>query len=87
MNHIKSPKIKELLQDLKGKTIFGLKRTLKFLKKGKVQKIYLASDAPPLPKFNLKEKIEIIKLNQNKEELKEICKKKFNVSVISVLKE
>ncbi|MEM1535683.1 MAG: ribosomal L7Ae/L30e/S12e/Gadd45 family protein [Candidatus Pacearchaeota archaeon] len=87
MNQTSDPKIKELLQDLKGKTIFGLKRTLKLLKKGEVQKIYLASDAPPLPKFNLKEKVEIIKLNQNKEELKEICRKKFNISVISVLKE
>ncbi len=73
--------IKELQES---KVIFGPKRTLKFLKKGLVKKIYLASDAPAM---HLKEKnVEIITLDVNKENLKEICKKNFNISVISVLK-
>ena len=75
----------DLIKDLKEeKIIFGSKRTLKFLKKGLVKKIYLASDTPTI---HAKEKnVEIVVLDVNKENLKEICKKNFNVSVISVLK-
>ncbi|MCS7134723.1 MAG: ribosomal L7Ae/L30e/S12e/Gadd45 family protein [Candidatus Pacearchaeota archaeon] len=78
------PNTEELLEDLNKKVIFGMKRTLKFLKKGKVEKIYIASDAPPAP---IKGNVKIIRMKQNKEELKEICKKRFNISFVSVLKE
>jgi len=72
-----------LTKELKGKNvIFGLKRTLKFLKKDLVEKIYLAFDSP---KIDTK-KVEVIKLKLTKEDVKETLKKRFNISVVAVLK-
>lgn len=77
--------LEELKKDLKRNVVFGTRRTLKLLKEGKIEKIYLSSDAPI--EIEKLKGVKIIRMKQGQEELKEICKKKFNVSVISVLKE
>jgi ribosomal protein L30E len=76
----------ELIQDLKEKkVVFGTKVSKKYLKKDLIEKIYLASDAPHIS-FSEKTEVPIIKLAETKENLKELCKTRFNVSVISILK-
>ncbi|UCD21041.1 MAG: 50S ribosomal protein L30 [archaeon] len=73
-----------LVKELRGKKyIFGLKRTLKLLKKKLVEKIYLALDAPEIKK---QKGVDIVKLDDNKETIKETLKKNFNISVIAVIK-
>jgi ribosomal protein L30E len=81
-----------LKKELKTKgVILGTKKTIKNIlkKENKVEKIYVSSDCPEDIKNNL-EKIkgvdtELIYLDFTKEDLKDICKKPFNISVISVL--
>lgn len=84
--------IRELKKELKTKkVIFGPKVTLKKVKKDKdnIDKIYIVSDCSEetiklFQKAKVKNKI--IKLDLDREELKELCNKKFNISVISILK-
>ncbi len=84
--------IKELKKELKTKkAIFGPKVTLKEIKKDKdnIDKIYVVNDCSEetiklFQKAKVKNKI--IKLDLDREELKELCNKKFNISVISILK-
>lgn len=88
--------INNLIKDLKKrKIIFGPKVAFKKLKKdkGSIEKIYLSSDCPKriiedIKNFKKKKiKIDIITTNLTKEELKELCKKPFNISFISILSE
>ena len=81
----------DLEKDIKERNIaIGAKVALKKLKLGLVERIYLAEDCPEeiINKIqNEKNKAEIIKLGLNKEELKETCKKPFNISIIAIVKE
>ncbi len=74
------------------KIIFGTKEAIKALKRNpnKIEKIYIASDCSEDIIKRLEQtqtKASLVKLTQTIEELKEICKKPFNISVISVLKD
>lgn len=76
----------------KKKIIFGSKRCIKELVKGRVKRIFLASDAGEV-KNKIKEyaklsdtKLDIIELNKTKKEVQEITKKPFPTSVISVIR-
>lgn len=73
------------------KLIIGKERTLKFLKKGELTKIYLAKN---VDKESLEDisyyaelnKTEIVHLKQNNDELGTLCKKPFSIAVMSLLK-
>jgi len=76
----------------KRKIIFGSKRCIKELSKGKVERIFLVSDAGEI-KNKIEEyaklskiKVEIINLNKTKKEVQEITKKPFAISVIAVMR-
>ncbi len=81
-----------LKKELKTKAkIFGSKRTLKFLKTKDpgIEKIYISGDCPEIIRSEIselaeKQKIEVIFLDFSKEELKDICKKPFNISIVSI---
>lgn len=84
----------ELRKDLtlNKKIIFGSKRCLKELSKGRIERIFLASDAGEV-KNKIEEyaklsniKVEVISLDKTKKEIQEITKKPFNTAVIAVMK-
>ncbi len=81
--------IENLLGEIKeNRAIYGSKVALKQLKKGIVEKIYIANDCPLDIEEKLKEaEANIIKLDVTKEMLKDMCKTQFNISVISIIKE
>lgn len=74
------------------KIIIGAKRCVKELKKGSIEQVIFSVDLPPELKKKIEaeaknaKNIEIVQLDKTKEELAELCKKPFNISVISVLK-
>ncbi len=78
-----------LKKELKTKeAIFGTK--IAFKKKDIIEKIYVAEDCPEEIKKRIntlakKQKIDLIFLEFSKEELKDICKKPFNISILSIL--
>ncbi|MBU0930346.1 MAG: ribosomal L7Ae/L30e/S12e/Gadd45 family protein [Nanoarchaeota archaeon] len=81
--------IEDLKKDLKTKKpIFGSDRVIKELKIGKLNKIYLASNCKDEIKADIKHyaklsDIKVIELEETNEDLGVICKKPFNISVIS----
>jgi len=73
------------------KIIIGYNRTLKMIKRGEVEKIFLAKNVPE----NIKKDIEYYQkfgnfevevLNYSNEEVGLLLKKTFKISVISILK-
>jgi len=69
------------------RALYGSRTAIKQLKKGNAEKIYIAKDCPK----EIEEKLialnaNLIKLELTKEMLKELCKKPFDISVISILK-
>ena len=73
------------------KIIIGYNRTLKMIKRGEVEKIFLAKNVPE----NIKKDIEYYQkfgnfevevLNYSNEEVGLLLKKPFKISVISILK-
>lgn len=82
--------IDNIVKEIKTREVlFGAKVTLKRLKKDKetIEKIYLSEDCPIKTITEIRAIFpETIDTGMTKEELREICKKPFNISVISVLK-
>lgn len=80
-----------LKKELKTKgAFFGAK--VPFKKSEFIWKIYISKDCPSetkekLKKLSKKHEIELISLDFSKEELKDICKKPFNISVASIFSE
>jgi len=70
-----------------GKLILGMKRTLKLLKKNKIEKIYLSATHPKviLERDEIK-KVKIEKLYLNSLELGKYLGKSFSVAVVGVIK-
>ena len=71
------------------KLILGSKRTLKFLRQGKLSKIFITSNCPAAVARDIeshKGDAEVIVLSQANEELGAICKKPFSISLAGVLK-
>lgn len=92
METIKKIKKENGLNNLKkefkeGKIVLGTKKTIKLLKKGKIEKIYLSNTAP---KFFLEleelKKIELEYLNIDALGVGKLLGKNFPVSVIGVTK-
>jgi large subunit ribosomal protein L30e len=81
--------IRKLLKD--NEVVLGTERTLKELKTGKIEKVYLSDNAPEevradLNKYGKLNDVEIVNLKFSNEELGEICKKPFLISVIGKIK-
>jgi len=81
-----------LRKDLKTREmIFGADRTIKLLKNGKIERVYLASNCSDSNKndilyYSKLAGIEAEELEESNEDLATICKKPFNISVVSVKK-
>ncbi len=79
----------DLKKDLKEKKpIIGSDRTLKALKNGKLERIYMASNTKEDIKEDIKyysklANVKVIELKEDNSKLGIICKKPFNISVIS----
>lgn len=85
----------DLVKELKHKKIiFGPKVAIKQIKKDMIETIYITDDCPSVQKDKIKtiakqtkaRKIEIKQIKETTEQLQELFKKPFNISVISVLK-
>jgi len=82
--------IKKLLD--KGKLVFGADRTLKSLRKGLLEQVFLASNTKEELKESIEKyagmgKVKIETLKIPNDELGTACKKPFSISVIGVLKQ
>lgn len=84
--------IDDIKKILKSKSlVIGTGRTVKYLKTGKLSKVYVSSNCPDEIKNDLKyygdlSQTPVIELEQTNEEMGILCKKPFFVSVLSVLK-
>jgi len=72
------------------KIIIGTDRVIKGLKKGEVKKVIITTNAPEIVKEDISHYgklagAEIIIEKITNEELKEICKKPFNISIIGFI--
>ncbi len=81
--------IKKLLKSKN--LVVGTGKTVKYLKVGKLSKVYVSSNCPADIKEDLKyygelAQTPIIELEQTNEEIGTLCKKPFFISVLSVLK-
>jgi large subunit ribosomal protein L30e len=85
--------LKEIGKLLKTKKlIFGTETTIKNLKKGRLSKVFLSSNCPDSIKEDIKyyskiSNTDTIQLEVSNEELSQICKKPFSVSIVSIIKE
>lgn len=82
--------IKKLTKE--NKLIFGIKQTIKLLKLGKIDRVFLASNSSDEIREDMEyycgiAKVPLVKLAFPNTELGLICKKHFSVLVIGVLKE
>ena len=88
----KSFSLAEFKKLLKSKPIvIGTERTVKNLKKGRIEKIFLSSNCPANVEKDLSYyaplgKADVVKLQYPNDELGVICKKPFSISVLSILK-
>jgi len=84
--------IDEIKKLLKSKSlVIGTERTVKYLKTGKLSRVYCSSNCPQEVKDDLKyygqlSNTPIINLEQANDEVGVVCKKPFLISVLSVLK-
>ena len=83
--------LKLLMQNQPERVVIGSNRTLKLLKLSKVDKVYIAKNAPEDILNDIKyyaklANVEVIPLSLSNEELGAILKKPFKVAVVSVLK-
>lgn len=84
--------IAEIRKLLKGKKLtIGTEKTLKLLRLGKLEKIFLASNCPPKIIDNLNyykniKDFKIVKLNYPNDEVGTMCKKPFPISILSLSK-
>ena len=80
--------LEDLKKALKEKTItFGTDKTLKMLRNGTVKKVFLSSNCTKeiedtINNYAKLNKVEIIKLKQQSDEIGLTCKKPFSISVL-----
>lgn len=82
------------IRDLKGylksdKVVLGTEKTLKLLKQGAVQKVFLSSNCPDDVKKDIEyyaklAEASLVYLKQPNDELGTLCKKPYPVSVLSI---
>ena len=85
-----SGEIKKLLKSKR--LIIGTQRTLKGLKEGKLQRVYVSSNCPAsvrqdIAHYTRIHPVEIVELEQPNEDVGGLCKKPFLISVLGLLKE
>ncbi|MFH1173949.1 MAG: ribosomal L7Ae/L30e/S12e/Gadd45 family protein [archaeon] len=73
------------------KAVFGTKRTLDLLKKGKIIKVYLSVNCPADVRKDVQRYLvvcpaDVVELDMPNDELGTICKKPFAISVLGQLK-
>lgn len=69
-----------------GKLVFGADETLKFLRAGKLVKVFLSSNCDVLVKSSIERSgIGFVSLSETSDEIGVICKKPFSISIIGVL--
>lgn len=71
--------------------IFGTEETIKAIRSGKLEKIYLTSNCKESSKEDIERfagmaGVEIVALSQPNDELGALCKKPFSISVVGVVK-
>lgn len=81
--------IKKLLKTKK--LVIGTERTIKSIKLGKIEKVFLSANCPKnvlddIDYYSRMGDFRIIKLRYPNDELGALCKKPFLISVLSVLK-
>jgi ribosomal protein L30E len=81
--------IKKLLES--DKLVIGKDRTLKLLRKGELEKVYLANNLDPesledIERYAELNKTEVIKIKLNNDELGTFCKKPFSIAVMGLQK-
>lgn len=74
------------------KLIIGTQRTIKKLKTGKLEKVYLAKNCPDETKEDANyyaqlSNTPVVELEQESDELGTVCKKPFQICVLSIEKE
>lgn len=78
--------VKKLLNS--GSLIFGATETMKLLRKGSVQKVFLATTCAVQAKEDIirlaKGKVEVVELSASSVELGTACKKPFGIAVIGL---
>lgn len=83
--------LRKMLTEEKDKVIIGARRTLKMIKNGKVEKVFLAKNVPEDIKndilyYSKIGNFEVEILNYTNEEIGLLLKKPFKISVVSILK-
>lgn len=84
--------LSEIKKNLKSKKIIiGTEKTIKNIKLGRVKKVFLSVNCPEKIKkdiiyYNKISEFEIIELSQRNDELGNILKKPFSISVLSIIK-
>jgi len=86
----KAVEIQKLLKEKK--LVIGTNRTIKGLKLGSFEKVFLSSNCPPdiagsVNYYSKIGKITVIKLKYSNEELGVVCKRPFSISIMGLLKE
>jgi ribosomal protein L30E len=78
--------LKKLIED--SDIILGGDRTIKLLKAGKIDRVILSNDSKKnmLEKIRVvSQKVAVIQTDRTKDDLAELCKKPFHISVIGIL--
>ena len=83
--------LKVIMLNQPDKLVIGSRRTLKYLKLGKLAKIFMAKNAPEDIKSDIEyyaklSNVEVVNLSLDNEELGAALKKPFKVAVVSLLK-
>ncbi len=89
---IKQDSVAEIRKHLEGKKlVLGTERTLKSLRAGKVEKVFMTSNCPndirnDFSHLSRISDVKIIELDVPNDELGTICKKPFSISVAGLLR-
>jgi large subunit ribosomal protein L30e len=84
--------IAEIRKNLEGKKlVLGTERTMKSLRLGRLEKVYITSNCPEgvrqdLAHYNGIGKVELVQLGVPNDELGVMCKKPFSISVAGLLR-
>jgi len=77
------------LQKAQEKLVLGVERTVKLLQQGKIAKVFLASNCAKDVREDVERycklgNVECVSLSQTNEEVGDICRRPFSVSVVGI---
>ncbi|OIO41803.1 hypothetical protein CO154_00445 [Candidatus Pacearchaeota archaeon CG_4_9_14_3_um_filter_31_7] len=78
----------ELKKELKeSKTSYGIRESVRAIKKGKAEKIFISKNLPKEKEEEIENyckvsKIPIVKIDASPEQIAEACKEEFNINII-----